>query len=144
MKKNILLIIIITLLLLTGCVDKTELNKQLIEEQNIEIEKIEGAINQLNKEKDRLENDIESIKVEKNLARYFITINIKQSHFTLDIEKHIKDAMNEINIQIPVDREFYNSVDIGTVLDDSFREGSFWMEGSIGSWDIRVVDKEIQ
>jgi len=142
--KRILYVLLIVIFTLTGCVSQNELNEQLLEEQNSEIAKLQEVISELKTEKDNLENEIKDIKIEKSIAKYIITINIKQSHFTLDIGKHIKDKMNDIDIQIPVDKDFYDSVEVGTVLDDSFRVGSFWMEGSIGNWDIKVIDKKIQ
>lgn len=142
MKRILCLLFVVVLM--TGCASQSDLNEQLLEEQNSEMVRLEEVIKELKTEKDNLENEIKDIKIEKDIAKYIITINIKQSHFTLDIGKHIKDKMNDIDIQIPVDKDFYDSVEVGTVLDDSFRVGSFWMEGSIGSWDIKVIDKEIQ
>ena len=55
----------------------------------------------------------------------------------------MKDETNKTKIQIPVDKAFYDKVDEGDVLDDSFRSGSFFFKGSIGSWEIKVVEKEI-
>jgi len=52
--------------------------------------------------------------------------------------------MNAIEIQIPVDKEFFDSVEIGTVINDDLRIGSLIMSGSVGSWDIRISDKTIQ
>jgi len=52
--------------------------------------------------------------------------------------------MNDISIQIPVDKEYYDSVEIGETIADDFRMGSFVFKGSFGSWDITVEDKSIQ
>ena len=73
-----------------------------------------------------------------------MTLEIKQTHYTLDLEQHLKDEMNEITIQIPVDKEYYDSVSVGTVIDDSFRMGSMIMKGSFGKWKVTVKDKSIQ
>ena len=51
--------------------------------------------------------------------------------------------MNDISIQVPVDKEYYDSLEIGDVIDDSFRMGSLVMSGSVGKWDITIEDKEI-
>lgn len=67
-----------------------------------------------------------------------------QSHPFWDIGSNIKDNMNDVDIDIPVSKEFYDSVNVGTVLDDSFRMGSFIMSGSYGSWDITVSDKKVE
>lgn len=62
----------------------------------------------------------------------------------MDLKKMMKDAMNAIELQIPVDKEYYDSLEVGDVLDDTFRMGSLLMEGSFGSWEITVIDKEIK
>jgi len=80
----------------------------------------------------------------EEVDRYIVTIEIKQTHFTLDLFEHAKDAINAIQMSIPVDKSFYDSVNVGTVLDNSFRGGSFIVNGSLGSWNIKVVKKEVQ
>ena len=76
--------------------------------------------------------------------QYILKIHLKQSHFTLDIGKHIKDAANAIDFEIPVDKDFYNQVKEGTSIVDNFRMGSFILEGSFGNWDMTVSGKEIR
>jgi hypothetical protein len=84
------------------------------------------------------------IKIENGTAKYIITLNIKQSHFTLDLSQHLKDEMNDISIQLPVDKEYYDSVKVGDTIADDFRIGSLIMCGSFGNWDVTVEDKCIQ
>ena len=76
-------------------------------------------------------------------------INVAGSGMSVTLEGQqllddLKDAMNDVDITIPVSKEFYDSVSRGTVLDDSFRMGSFIWKGSIGNWKITVSDKYIQ
>ena len=75
---------------------------------------------------------------------YIVTYEIRQSHITLDIEEHIKDSMNTITIDIPVDNEYYDSLTIGQNIKDDFRMGSLVMKGSWGSWKVSVKDKRIE
>ena len=70
-------------------------------------------MNTLSEQKDALQNEIIAIKEENGTAKYVVTFCIKQTHFTLDLEEHLKDSMNEITIEIPVDKEYYDSVSIG-------------------------------
>lgn len=62
----------------------------------------------------------------------------------MNIKTHLKDAMNKLEMEVLVSEEYYNSVDIGTIINDDFRVGSFLMKGSIGSWNIEVVDKRVE
>ncbi|WP_270659658.1 hypothetical protein [Enterococcus thailandicus] len=134
MKKVVFVFFtVISLVGLSGCISESEAEQQ----------RIQDNINQLNQEKQDLEDAVKYLKDTPDVKRYIVTIQIKQSHMSLDFTEHMKDEANAVEISIPVDRAFYEKVDKGTVIDDSFRTGSFWMKGSIGSWDIKVTDKEI-
>ena len=144
MKK----IIVILALLLSVCVCFTGCKEEMLE---LEISALEETMSQLKSEvsdltaeRDALKDEIVDIKVENGTAKYVVTFNISQSHFTLDLSQHFKDAMNDITIQIPVDKEYYDSVEVGDTINDDFRMGSFIFAGSFGNWDITVEDKCIQ
>jgi seryl-tRNA synthetase len=75
---------------------------------------------------------------------YILKIRLKQSRVSLDIGKHIKDGMNAIEFELPVDKDFYNSVSVGTKITDEFRTGSFILNGSFSSWDMTVKGKVVR
>ena len=52
--------------------------------------------------------------------------------------------MNAIEIQIPVDKEYYDSVEVGQNIADEFRMGSFVFRGTFGNFKVSVIKKEIQ
>lgn len=140
MKKKILAALLVggmMATMLAGCGDNRE-------DLNAEIDGLKAEISELENQRDSLKSEIADIKVENGTAKYVVTFNIKQSHFTLDLSEHMKDEMNDISIQIPVDKEYYDSVEVGDTIADDFRMGSLVMKGSFGSWDIIVEDKEIQ
>ena len=137
MKKCIVILIAMMTITLSGC-SKTETVS------NEEIVKLESEIAQLEADRDRLNEEILNTKIDNGLAKYVITFNIKQTHFTLDIGEHLKDTMNDISIEIPVDKEYYDSVEVGDVIDDSFRMGSFIWKGSFGNWKVAVESKDIR
>ena len=137
MKKCIVILIAMMTITLSGC-SKTETVS------NEEIVKLESEIAQLEADRDRLNEEILNTKIDNGLAKYVITFNIKQTHFTLDIGEHLKDSMNDISIEIPVDKEYYDSVEVGDVIDDSFRMGSFIWKGSFGNWKVTVDSKDIR
>ena len=137
MKRDIIVLIAMIAIALSGC-SKTKTVT------NEDVAKLESEITQLEAERDRLNEEILSTKIDNGLAKYVITFNIKQTHFTLDIGEHLKDSMNDISIEIPVDKEYYDSVEVGDVIDDSFRMGSFIWKGSFGNWKVTVESKDIR
>ena len=137
MKKYAIVLIAMIAITLSGC-SKTETVT------NEDVAKMESEIAQLEAERDRLNEEILDTKIDNNLAKYVIAFNIKQTHFTLDIGEHLKDAMNDISIEIPVDKEYYDSVEVGDTIDDSFRVGSFIWKGSFGNWKVTVESKDIR
>ena len=137
MKKYIIALIVIIAVTLSGCSETETVT-------NEDIAKLESEIAQLEAERDRLNEEILNTKIDNGLAKYVITFNIKQSHFSLDLGEHLKDAMNDISIEIPVDKEYYDTVEVGDVIDDSFRMGSFIWKGSFGNWKVTVESKDIR
>ena len=137
MKKYAIVLIAMIAITLSGC-SKTETVT------NEDVAKLEAEIAQLEDERDRLNEEILNTKIDNGLAKYVIAFNIKQTHFTLDIGEHLKDAMNDISIEIPVDKEYYDSVEVGDTIDDSFRVGSFIWKGSFGNWKVTVESKDIR
>ena len=137
MKRGIIVLIAMIAITLSGC-SKTETVT------NEDVAKLESEIAQLEAERDQLNEEILNTKIDNGLAKYVITFNIKQTHFTLDLGEHLKDAMNDISIEIPVDKEYYDSVEIGDTIDNSFRVGSFIWKGSFGNWKVTVESKDVR
>lgn len=146
MKKiiSIILIVCTMLLSLVGCATEEEKLTADIMEKKETIFELEKEVASLTQERDKVKDEIVDAKVANGTAKYVVTFNISQSHYTLDLSQHLKDAMNDISIQIPVDKEYYDAVKVGDTIDDSFRMGSLIFKGSFGSWDITVEDKYIQ
>lgn len=121
---------------LSGCCN----NDSLIAEK----EKLTSEISQLKVEKENKLSEIVKIKEENGTAKYIITFKIKQTHITLDIGEHIKDSLNEITFDVPVDKEYYNALSVGDTIEDDFRMGSLIVHGSFGSWKVTVESKTIK
>ena len=150
MKK--LLIVLALALSLVSCDEKGDLQKEIAQlksqrdnliDRNSELQSIKTA----------RENEIESLSKEVTTLniykqgrtpKYVLKLKLKQSHISLSITKHIKDRMNAIEFEMPVDKEFYDNVNVGSEIVDSFRVGSLLLSGSLGDWRMTVVDKEIR
>lgn len=80
--------------------------------------------------------DVAYPKQLKELSINHRTAAFMESYFVLQ-------TCLRIMMQVPVDKEYYDSVEVGDKIDDSFRMGSLIMKGSFGSWKVTVDDKEI-
>lgn len=100
----------------------------------------------LRKENAALAAQVNTLKLGMNAKppKYLLRLHLQQSHLSLSLKKHIKDAMNAIDFEIPVDKEFFDSVSKGTEIVDKFRFGSFVLYGSFGDWEMTVKDKVVQ
>lgn len=143
--RKILPLLLAILILFAGC---GQLDSEIAES---EVAQLNSEIEQLQAKKARIEERIAAlkaeeteIKTEQNIFTYFVSIRIAQSHSLFDpnfFENSLKDSINAITIEIPVSEEFYDEVEVGTILNNDFRFGSFILNNSIGSWSVRITNK---
>lgn len=107
-----------------------------IEMQTKHLSDIRQQVNDLNKEKSTLQSGKEPI--------YIVKFKIKQGTFTLDIFEHVKNEMNSIEIEIPVNKAFYNRLSVGQDITDSFKWGSLVMDGDFSTLHMKVIGKRIE
>lgn len=133
MKRfTLIMVLLISIILLAGC-SNSDLELERSQLQS-EIETLQAEVDTLQEIRDGL--------IQKDDIIYVLELEISQSHFTLELEEHLKDSMNKITIPIQVSEEYYYSIEEGDTLSDEFRVGSFIFKGSIGSWDIKVINKK--
>jgi chromosome segregation ATPase len=98
-----------------------------------ELIQLNSSIESKKSELANIQNNIATNKAELEenpKHRYVIKFELKQSRFSLDIGQHMKDSMNAAEFELPVDKEFYDSVHVGQELVDKFRTGSLLINGS--------------
>ncbi len=148
--KRILLLLVISLTLFS-CENKGDVQTD-IDNLREERTKLENEVNTKNNTISQLNETIDAknetlkemdIYLDGSKPLYILSIELSQSHFTLDIAEHMKDAMNAIEFDIPVDKDFYDEVKIGDEILDDFRMGSFIMNGSFGDWKMEVTHKRM-
>ena len=118
MKKFIL--ILLTVIAFTACDEmrmkeradlKDEINNLRYEKNNLS-----KSVENLRETNTILMNEVSNLRTEKSAFSsgdepvYLLTLEIKQSTFTLDLAEHAKNAINAITLQIPVSYTFYNKV----------------------------------
>ena len=70
-----------------------------------------------------------------------LVLEIKQKHYNLSISDHLKDKMNAVTFEIPVDSVYFDIVNVGDVIVSEVRGGSLVTSGSLGELQVTVVDK---
>lgn len=149
MKYYIYLIFVI---LLISCEDETDV-KSDIDRLRMERTHLYKETNKLTTKISSLSDSIKVLSEEANILNikktgrkpiFMVKIKLKQSRISLSISEHVKDDMNAIEFELPVDEEFYKSIKVNTQIVDDFRVGSFIMNGSIGSWNMTVIDKYVK
>jgi len=92
----------------------------------------------------RLEKVTEGKKVDVQpiiVNRYYIKVTLREKHPRIMWIKNIKDNLNEIDLVVPVDKQFYDNIQKGEILLNERRVGSFWISKSFSKWSIIVKDK---
>jgi hypothetical protein len=105
-----------------------------------------SEVKQLKKENALLMEQIKTLKAGSTAKgpKYILKLRLKQANFSLSIKRHIRNAVNAIDFEMPVDKEFYDSVSVGTEIIDEFRFGSLILGGSFGDWEMTVKGKEVR
>lgn len=152
MKKFIL--IFLTLIAFTAC-DEARMQERadlkaeianLIHERN----NLTKSVKTLRETKTGLTKEVSELRTEKSAFTsgyepvYLLTLEIKQSTFTLNIAEHAKNAINAITLQIPVSYTFYNKVSIGQNISEEFKYGSLILNGDFSKLKVKVKDKEVK
>ena len=142
MNKKLISILLICLIFLTSCGN----GNLKAERENLETEisELEEDIRTLQSEKNSIEKLIQDIREENDIPNYIVTFEIGQQHVTLDLGDLLKDEINKTELEVLVSKEYYDSVDVGTVVNDDFRVGSLALKGSFGTWNIEVINKRIE
>lgn len=142
MNKKLISILLICLIFLTSCGN----GNLKAERENLETEisELEEDIRTLQSEKNSIEKLIQDLREENDIPNYIVTFEIGQQHVTLDLGDLLKDEINKTELEVLVSKEYYDSFDVGTVVNDDFRVGSLALKGSFGTWNIEVINKRIE
>lgn len=144
--------IVAFIFVITSCYtdeDKKQLQKDCFKLSQEKAQLID-QIDYINNKTISLKNEINDLIIEKKSLsngrepKYIVKFKIKQGTFTLDIFEHIKNNVNSIEIELPVNRDFYNRLSIGQDLTDQFKWGSLIFDGDFSTLHMRVIGKRIE
>jgi len=143
---GILLLLAMAFFIEQSCVScERNLNEKRIEAS------IKKGINSYNNTLDSLIEDEYGNEYEmNNLAQYsdtmyIVRIKIHQTTYTIDPFEYLKNKMNDIEFEIPVDKEYYNTCKVGSKINDpKLKMGSLVMDGDFSKLKITISDKSIR
>lgn len=136
----------------TACYTDNDKNRLQLECKALaqQKENLQSTVSRLNNSKTSLLKQIHDLQIQKSAyetgreIKYIVKFRIKQSTFTLDIGEHIKNGMNAIELEIPVNKSFYDKVSIGTEISNSFKMGSLLCNGDFSNLHMTVTGKRIE
>ena len=127
--------------------ESRERNDKLIAERkslenDISTKKI--VLNKLQARNDYLAQQVNSndfaLKCKKTI--YIVKIQIHQTTYTIDPAEYIKNKINDIEFEIPVDKAYYDNCIIGQkVSDPGLKIGSLIMDGDFSKLRVKIVNK---
>lgn len=140
-------ILLICAMLCIGC---SESDEQAIKHSNAlheEVKAYENTLENLKLQCQMTAGQLEATKtamaVKNGTAIYIVELELSQSHFSLNIGEQFKDSMNKAKIEIIADKRWYDTVQIGQVLNNDFRMGSAIVNGSWGNWSVKITNKRV-
>ena len=113
-------------------------------------ENLQSTVSRLNDNVSYLSSQVRDLQTQKSAyetgreIKYIVKFQIKQGTFTLDIFEHIKNEMNSIEIEIPVNKAFYDRLSVGQDITDSFKWGSLVFNGDFSTLHMRVTGKRME
>ena len=127
--------------------ESRERNNKLMNERKmfeIDINGNKNINNQLKRQHDvmteQIKKDQLALAVSKNI--YIVKIKIHQTTYSLDIEEHIKNKINDVEFEIPVDKAYYDNCSIGQkVTDPGMKLGSLLVDGDFSKLKIKIIGK---
>lgn len=121
-------------------------NRLMNERKQLEME-INGNINineQLKRQHHVLAGQInkDMFALSASNTIYIIKIKIHQTTYTLDLGEYVKNKMNDVSFEIPVDKAYYDKCSIGqTITDPGLKMGSLIMDGDFSELKIKITGK---
>lgn len=136
----------------TACYTDNDKNRLQLECKALaqQKENLQSTVSRLNNSKTSLLKQIHDLQIQKSAyetgreIKYIVKFRIKQSTFTLDIGEHIKNGMNAIELELPVNKSFYDKVSVGTEISNSFKMGSLLFNGDFSNLHMTVTGKRIE
>lgn len=127
--------------------ESRERNDRLMKERKqleIEVNANRNINEQLKRQHKALIEQINKDKFALSVSNtvYIVKIKIHQTTYTLDLEEYIKNKINDIEFEIPVDKSYYDNCSIGQkVSDPGLKLGSLLVNGDFSKLNVKIIGK---
>lgn len=120
---------------------ETSHRNSILRTERMELEK---DILQMSPKRDKLQLELIRLQKHKQYINtiHILKIKIHQTTYTLSITEHIKNKINDIEFEIPVDKDLYDNIQINQELTNSeFKMGSLLRDLDLSKLKITVIGK---
>ena len=150
MKKFIVLALIAIMSVSCYTSEDQKMLQQECKSLTFEKQQLQGQVSSLRDRVNSLNTQVHDLNLQKSSLetgreiKYIVKFKIKQGTFTLDIFEHAKNEMNAIEIEIPVNKDYYSKLSIGQDITDAFKWGSLVVNGDFSTLHMKVVGKRME
>ena len=88
---------------------------------------------------------VKNTNVKNTNVMYVVKFKIHQTTYSLSLGEYIKNKMNDLEFEIPVDKAYYDKCKVGDLINDpKLKMGSLIMNGDFSTLKIYISGKSIK
>ena len=89
--------------------------------------------------------NVKNTNVKNTNVMYVVKFKIHQTTYSLSLGEYIKNRMNDLEFEIPVDKVYYDKCKVGDLINDQkLKIGSLIMDGDFSQLKIYISGKSIK
>jgi len=89
--------------------------------------------------------NVKNTNVKNTNVMYVVKFKIHQTTYSLSLGEYIKNRMNDLEFEIPVDKVYYDKCKVGDLINDpKLKIGSLIMDGDFSQLKIYISGKSIK
>lgn len=89
--------------------------------------------------------NVKNTNVKNTNVMYVVKFKIHQTTYTLSLGEYLKNRMNDLEFEIPVDKVYYDKCKVGDLINDpKLKIGSLIMDGDFSQLKIYISGKSIK
>ena len=128
---------------------ETNLNQQRVQQsttQKVVTKPFKPQATNTNVKNTNVKNtNVKNTNVKNTNVMYVVKFKIHQTTYSLSLGEYIKNRMNDLEFEIPVDKVYYDKCKVGDLINDpKLKIGSLIMDGDFSQLKIYISGKSIK